>query len=83
MQGRSAADVEKNTALYRSLYQAQLDLDAQSSCPQGHPFSDGFHAEDGQVVEVKVTVNVTPKGRVTCRICDAQRQREARTNGRS
>jgi len=78
MYTKNPQDVEKLKALYRSLYQARLDLDHQSACIQGHVFSDGFEEEDGKVVEVFVSVNITPKGRVTCRPCDAQRQREGR-----
>ncbi len=42
MYTKNPQDVEKLKALYRSLYQARLDLDNQSACIQGHVFSEGF-----------------------------------------
>ena len=65
--------VARYKALHWSLYQAQVDLDAQSACPQGHPFADDFDVEGVRVVSIKVNVNVTPKGRVVCRRCNAER----------
>ena len=73
MPGRNREDVARYEALHKSLYQAQLTLDAQTSCPQSHPFSDGFDSEDGQVVKVKVNVHIDPDGRVVCRLCNNAR----------
>ena len=66
-------DVARYKALHWSLYQAQVDLDAKSACPQGHSFARGFDVEWVRVVSMKVNVNVTPKGRVVCRRCNAER----------
>ncbi len=72
MPGRNREDVERYEALHKSLYQAQLTLDAQSACPQGHPFSDGFNSEDGQVVEVKVNILIGQDGQVVCVLCESK-----------
>jgi len=72
------SDAANYLALYMSLYQAQVDLEAQSACPQGHPFAEGFTVEEGQVANIHLNINVTPKGRVTCRICAAGRAAESR-----
>ncbi len=69
MPGRNREDVARYEALHKSLYQAQLDLEAQTSCPQGHPFTSGFISEDGQVAEVKTNIHIEPSGRVVCRLC--------------
>jgi hypothetical protein len=71
-------DVTRYEALHWSLYQAQVGLDAQSACPQGHPFTDGFDVQGGRVVGIKVNVHVTPRGRAVCRLCNAERAAEFR-----
>ena len=71
-------DAARNEALYRSIYQTQVDLDAQAACPRGHPFADGFIQDDGKVVSIHMNVNVTPQGKVVCRICAAERAVEFR-----
>ncbi len=72
MPGRNREDIARYEALHKSLYQAQLTLDAQSACPQGHPFSDGFDSEDGQVVEVKVNTLIARDGQVVCILCESR-----------
>ena len=81
MRGRNRDDVARYKELYFNLYQAQLTLDAQAACPNGHRFSDGFVQDGGQggdrvggrVVEINVSVHIEPDGRVVCRLCRNKR----------
>lgn len=73
MPGKNRDDVARYRDLYWGLYQAQLALDAQAACPQGHSFSDGFIQEGGRVVEIMVNVHIEPDGKVICRLCRNKR----------
>lgn len=74
MRGKNREDVERYRDLYWGLYQAQLALDAQAACPQGHSFSDGFYTDDeGKVEGIMVNVHIDPDGRVVCRLCRNER----------
>lgn len=73
MRGRNREDVARYRDLFWNLYQAQITLEAQTACPSGHRFSDGFNTEGGRIVEIMVNVHIDPDGRVVCRLCRNKR----------